>query len=232
VGQPPNNPPPSTSGPKSLPGLISYWPLDEGQGEETADAAANGSRGRLHGASWAPGVKGTGVRFNGKDDFVELSPAGYQFAQAAPFTIAGWVATEAADGVICSFRSRTSIFPVVELSVRKGQLAGWVRDDTSGQGGARLTGSKVNDGKWHHVALVRAGDGTVEVFLDGTSQGRDKGKSSGGRITANFCVLGCDRVFFLNGKASPGFLAGGLDEFCVYNRPLTAAEIGSLARDQ
>jgi hypothetical protein len=222
-----NNPAAEPFGPRSLPGLLAYWPLDEAQGKVANDASGNGSLGHIHGGEWLQGVKGSALRL-GKGDFVDLGSAHQlNFGPAAPFTIAGWVATRS-NGAICSFRRRTSIFPIVEISVRKGQLAGWVRDDTSGFGGAKVRGAAVNDGNWHHVALLRQGDGTIELFLDGTSQGRDKGKSSGGPITTDLRALGCD-LFLSTRKKPPGYLAGSLDEFCVYNQALAPAEITALA---
>jgi hypothetical protein len=225
-----NKPNPEPFGPKSLPGLVAYWPLDEAQGTAVNDAAGKGAAGRLHGCEWIPGVKGSALKLNGKSDLVELAfERRISFPAAGPFTVAGWVATESGGGVISSFRSRASPFPVVEISVRAGLLSGWVRDDTSGFGGAKVSGAKVNDGKWRHVALTRQGDGTVELFLDGASQGSDKGKSSGGPITTDLLALGCDLQVLNVGKKTPAHLAGTFDEFCVYDRLLAAPEIASLA---
>jgi hypothetical protein len=215
-------------GPKSQSGLLAYWPLDEGQGKAVNDASGNGSLGRIHGGEWLPGVQGSAVRLSGKGDFVDLgSERRLDFGPAAPFTLVGWVAARS-NGVICSFRRQALLFPVIELSIRQGHLFGWVRDDTSGFGGAKVTGALVNDGKWHHVALRRQEDGSLELFLDGASQGSSKGKSSGGPITTDLRTLGCDRLLLSREKA-PGYLAGDFDEFCVYNRLVAPAEIAALA---
>ncbi|MBN9522525.1 LamG domain-containing protein [bacterium] len=225
--------PPPPPAPVATVGPVAYWPLDEGQGTETADAGGKGIAAHFQGgAGWGSGVKGAGVRLDGKAAYVDLGPIGPRFAAGAPFTVCGWVTTESPDGVICSFRNQTSPFPVIELSVRTGRLAGWVRDDTSGQGGAKLLGGRADDGKWHHAALAREPDGTVELYLDGVSQGRDKGANSGGPVTTNYRALGCDRFLLMTGKKSPGFLAGGLDEVRVYDRRLPAEEVAALARGQ
>jgi hypothetical protein len=209
-------------------GPAAYWPLDEAQGDSVNDKSGNGSLGRIHGGQWVQGVTGSAVRLDGKGSYVELGLAQqFNFGAAAPFTIAGWVATEP-NGVICSFRALRSPFPVIEISVRQGHLAGWVRDDTSGFGGAKLTGGAVNDGKWHHVALLRQADGTIELFLDGASQGTARGANSGGPITTDLRALGCDRVLMNQGKPA-GHLAGAFDELSVYSRPLAPAEISALA---
>jgi hypothetical protein len=49
-------------GPKSLPGLLAYWPLDEAQGQAANDASGNGSLGHIHGGEWLQGVKGSALR--------------------------------------------------------------------------------------------------------------------------------------------------------------------------
>jgi hypothetical protein len=153
------------------------------------------------------------------------------FGRGAPFTLAGWVATEADRGQICAFR-KASGFGVIGVQVVKGNLHGWVRDDNSGFGGVQLTGGPIKDGKWHHFALTRQPDGTVELFLDGRSQGKEVGKNSGGPITTDLRALASDRFVATSGKNNPAYFAGSIDEVCLYDRVLTPGEIGVLAGKQ
>ncbi len=214
--------------PQSIPGLLAYWPLDEAQGRLTHDKSGV-LPASLKGGEWIQGAKGAAVQLNGTSDFVDLrSDARLNFAPGAAFTLAGWVATAADQGVICSFR-KTKGFGVIGVLVIKGNLLGWVRDDTSGFGGVRLQGGPIKDGKWHHFALVRQADGTVELFLDAQFQGKDKGKSSGGPITTDLRALGSDRFVVANRQKGPAYLDGSIDEVCLYDRVLTPAEIGALA---
>jgi hypothetical protein len=216
--------------PESLPGLIAYWPLDDNQGAAATDKSGNGFLALLHGGQWVAGVKGSALRLDGKNDYLDLGPdARLNFAPGAPFTLAGWVATEADQGVICSFRRRTAAFPVIDLIVKTGQVHGWVRDDASGFGGARVAGASIKDGKWHHVALLRHPDGTVELFLDAVSQARNKGEHSGGAIATDMRALGSERFVVNSKRTGPTYFAGIIDEFCIYNRPLAAEEIAILA---
>lgn len=215
--------------PQSLPGLLAYWPLDDNQGPIAIEKSGNGFA-HLRGGQWIDGVKGSALRLDGKKDYVDLGQDGrLNFAAGAEFTVAAWVATDSEQGVICSFRRRTAAFPVIDLLVKAGQLHGWVRDDASGFGGARVTGGAVKDGKWHHVALLRHADGTVELFLDAVSQARGKGEHSGGAITTDLRALGSERFMIQTKKAGPGYFAGIIDEFCVYGRALNADEIATLA---
>jgi hypothetical protein len=226
--QPPGQAAPEKLAPASLPGLIAYWPLNEGQGASTLDAARRQPAVR-HGGEWVAGIRGAALRFNGTSDYLDLGDdARLNFGRGAPFTLAGWAATEADRGVICAFR-KAGGFGVIGVLVVKGNVHGWVRDDNSGFGGVQLTGGAIKDGKWHHFALTRQADGTVELFLDARSQGKDMGKNSGGPITTDLRALASDRFVVAGGKNSPAYFAGSIDEVCLYDRVLTVGEVGVLA---
>jgi hypothetical protein len=219
---------PEKLAPATLPGLIAYWPLNEGQGAITLDEARKQPAVR-HGGEWVQGIKGAALRFNGTSDYVDLGDdARLTFGRGAPFTLAGWAATEAERGAICTFR-KASGFGVIGVLVVKGNLHGWVRDDNSGFGGVQLRGGPIQDGKWHHFALTRQPDGTVELFLDGQSQGKDAGKNTGGPITTDLRALASDRFVVASGKNTPAYFAGSIDEVCLYDRVLTPGEVGVLA---
>lgn len=219
---------PEKLAPATIPGLIAYWPLDEGQGAITLDVPRKQPAAR-QGGEWVPGIKGAALRFNGTSDYVDLGDdTRLNFGPGAPFTLAGWASTEAEGGAICTFRKAKG-FGVIGVLVVKGNLHGWVRDDNSGFGGVQLKGDPIKDGKWHHFALTRQPDGTVELFLDARSQGKDMGKNTGGPITTNLRALASDRFVVASGKNAPAYFAGSIDEVCLYNRVLTPGEIGTLA---
>jgi hypothetical protein len=95
---------PEKLAPATLPGLIAYWPLHEGQGAITLDEARKQPAVR-HGGEWVQGIKGAALRFNGTSAYLDLGDdARLNFGRGAPFTLAGWVATEADRGAICAFR--------------------------------------------------------------------------------------------------------------------------------
>ena len=62
-------------GPSGAPGLRAEWHFSEGSGATTEDSSGFGAHGtRKNGASWANGRIGTGMRFNGHDEYVALPP--------------------------------------------------------------------------------------------------------------------------------------------------------------
>jgi len=53
-----------------VPGLVGYWPLDEGVGDFVADLSTNANNGTRLGALWGPGYSGSALCFDGVDDGV------------------------------------------------------------------------------------------------------------------------------------------------------------------
>jgi hypothetical protein len=123
--------------------------------------------------------------------------------------------------------------PVIDVEMKEsGALDALVREDAAEQGlPARLAGGLVNDRQWHHFALTRNAAGRVELFLDGVSQGQAAAANSGGSITTDLRDLGCERYWVMHRQSKFGlpYFAGAVDEFCVFKRNLSQAEIDHLA---
>jgi Concanavalin A-like lectin/glucanases superfamily len=222
------------------PSLVGHWQMNESSGTTGTDSSGKGSHATLQGgATWSPGKIGGAVTLDGRGAFVDYgaSPS-FNFADKAPFTFAGWVNTRASFGPIVTQRSSTSGNPVISIAVGfdggstdPGRLMGLVRDDAHTGELARVTGGAVNDGHWHHVALVRAGNG-ITLYLDGALQGSSSAAGAGGPITTNLRAFGTDRVWVREnfGQPQQRFLQGSLDDVRIYLRALSAAEIAALAK--
>ncbi len=64
---------PELSYPASLnTGLIGYWSFDEGRGNMAYDSSGNNHHGTIYGAIWRAGRAGSGLYFDGVDDYVEV----------------------------------------------------------------------------------------------------------------------------------------------------------------
>jgi hypothetical protein len=159
------------------------------------------NHGALHnGATFAPGLFGQAFSFDGVDDYFDYgSQTSLNFGAGAGFTIAGWVKTTDDVGPLVSQRNSLSGAPVILVGVgydgvasNPGRLKALVRDDNGSefsQNWARVTGGLVNDGNWHFFTLTRTG-GTIELFLDGVSQGTSSSVESDGAITTNLRNVG------------------------------------------
>jgi len=104
-----------------------------------------------------------------------------------------------------------------------------VRDDDANVGCcgfAFVSTQNIEDGQWHHLALVRQGPSIV-LFIDGApapgttfTQGTTVDLSSPGYTSQTF-ALGASLPFSL-------FYSGLMDEFRIYDRALSAAEVQNL----
>ena len=100
----------------------------------------------------------------------------------------------------------------------------------------------VADGKWHHIALVNRGPRTClyvdgrkvpgEAFLFGSSGGRYLGPMrdavAGREIGATRLFLGATNLPGKSGETPVAFYRGLIDDFRIWRRPLTPADIAAL----
>jgi type II secretory pathway pseudopilin PulG len=227
-------------------GIVGCWKLDETSGTTAADSSGNDNNGTLvnmtPATDWVTGQIGGALDFDGTDDYVDLGTySSLNFGSSGPFTVAAWVKTTDTYGMIVSFRSSTNDGPVIDLAVgyeggasAPGKAMILVRQDGGGGGYAHVASEDdvdVNDGQWHHVAAVRGSGSTIELFVDGNSQGTDSGTESGGAITTDLRAIGSERRWVNDsfGTADQRYLAGTIDDVRVYDRALGTAEIATLA---
>jgi hypothetical protein len=72
--------------------LISYWGFEEGNGSIAHDST-DGNNGTINGASWSTGISGTGLSFDGINDYVEV-PNSTNLNPTGGITIAAWINAE------------------------------------------------------------------------------------------------------------------------------------------
>lgn len=218
--------PPAAS---TFPGLVGYWTFDEGAGAKAYDAVST-AEGTLHGCQWVPGIRGRALELDGSGaSFFPNSAPGLDVAKNAPFTLAIWVRTNEKNGTVLGFRSHPDGLALLRVWINNRQPHTWLRHN----GGIFIppgTTSKVplTFGEWHHLAFMRHDDGSLQLFQDGESVDWQKpGRESSGALTTNARALGLEPLEHKN----PGqhYFAGSLDEFCVFSRALTPAEVAKLA---
>jgi hypothetical protein len=78
-------------------GPVAHWSFDEGEGNTTTDNSGNGYGGTLeNGPQWVEGIDGGGLKFGGKDDYVDVENA--QIG-SDNFTISFWYKKENYDKI-------------------------------------------------------------------------------------------------------------------------------------
>jgi hypothetical protein len=143
-----------------------------------------------------------------------------------PFSITGWLKTSSSDGPLFVFSGAASGY--VGIWIQNGRISCRLSVPESSISGT----STVNDGAWHHFAVVHdaapSAVGTTSIYVDGVME------SSGaqqlitpGSPTGWF--LGYDNVYWssLNTYIQTWY-TGALDEIALWTDALTIAEIDSV----
>ncbi|MCU0914138.1 MAG: LamG domain-containing protein [Planctomycetes bacterium] len=200
-------------------GLLGHWPLD---GDAT-DLSGNGHEGTLMGDAHfsTDGVFAGALALDGDGDFVEMR--GYQGPMKSPWTLACWVQTTGAgDMDILSWGTEGG-----GLKVEFRFNAGRLRIE---HGNGNIRGNTViNDGEWHHgVAQLPAGGVIKDVlfYLDGKPLALFATIGNGNNPFNT--TPGIDFNIGRSGPLSGRYFQGQIDDVRVYDRLLSAEEIGQL----
>jgi hypothetical protein len=193
-------------------GYVGYWKFDAGTGATAVDSSGNNLTGTINGATWATGVNGGALSFDGTDDNVDLGSPGL-LNMGAPITVGAWVN-------LTGWGSSGAYF-YTNWASNKGIKLG-------GNGSAKVTnntysanGGVVALNSWHYVTTTV--DSTKsKVYVDGqlVTEGT-------GGLTA---PSPASKVF-IGGVAAPhtvGATNGKMDDVVVYSRALDATEVQQL----
>jgi len=73
------------------PGPVAHWDFDENSGTVAKDTSGSGNNGVLtNGPTWVPGAKGSGLKFDGGDDYSVVSDNA-SLNSTGPFTVGAWI---------------------------------------------------------------------------------------------------------------------------------------------
>ncbi len=195
--------------------------FDETAGAIAADSSGQGYIGSLvSGPLWtSAGKLGRALDFDGANDYVAL-PAGVVNGLTTA-TLSAWVYLDSAAtwSRIFDFGTGTTNFMFLTASagstVRFSLFTGGVANDVNGT-------APLPTGAWTHVAVTLAG-GVGVLYVNGAEVGRNNAMtltpSSLGNTTQNY--IGKSQF------ADP-YLNGRVDDFRIFSRALTAAEVSGL----
>ncbi len=187
------------------------------------DGTLFGNHGDAVGATYTAGKVGSqALQLSGSASFAKI-PA----SVTRDFTVAYWVKTSAVGGIGQWYVGKSMVDADVPgiandwgISVVGNHAAFGI-----GNGGAGTTiesSSNINDGAWHHIAATRVNaTGAMSLYVDGTLQATGTGstalRDAPGGIRVGSTLFG------------GSFLTGTIDELKIYDYPLTAAEVTTLA---
>jgi hypothetical protein len=211
--------------------LMAYWKLDEGGDITRLDSHINGA----HLWQWSPwggigvyespvwqtsGVVGSAALFDPNYDTALLAPGAFAWDGMADFSISGWINYSAGWDGIFTMLEFTGILSL-RLDLHLNAFQFWAA--TAASDFLISTGDySLIPANWNHVAVVREG-GTVKVYLNGTLAG--SGAITSPLVSTDW-ITPADVVLGSSAFGTP--IPGALDEFGVWQRALSAAEVGQL----
>ncbi len=203
-------------------GLAAHWKFDDGAGTTALDSSGNGNHGTLtNGPTWATGVRGGALDFDGVDDHVEMGDILNEVTGS--FSVSAWGYRR--DG------GRLQIINADESGTYRGF---WFQVSETGRIGINYgdgTGAGSNDRRskgvdsavaaeeWTHITAVVRGATDMTIYVNGVDAGGTHSGSGGGMVwSANPCYVG----YSVRGGER---YSGLLDDLRVYDRALTGEEV-------
>jgi hypothetical protein len=222
-----------------LTGLVAYYTFDSYSGTDLPDSSGKGNTGKLStDGSSTPYELVTGKV--GKALALHKAGLGYVkvpvevFNSATDITIALWVNVTTSQnwqraldvGINAKISNNTQTGTKYLNIVPKNDGSSMLFSITTNGYGSeqQLTTSNANTGTWTHVAVVLAAGAGGKLYVNGAQANANTS------LTLRAADLGTIDYAFL-GKSqftADPFFDGSVDEFRVYNRVLTQAEIQSL----
>jgi hypothetical protein len=195
------------------------WALDEGKGATAGDTSGGKSTLSLRGnTSWAPGVRGTALKFDGDGDFAE-TPAPV-LDTTRDYSVAAWVSLDKLPGNYATVVSQDGRQTENPFYLQYGQ--GAFAFSTPGGNRARLAVTPELN-RWYHLVGVRDHTtGEVRLFVDGRRVGAAPAGPDG--VSTGPLSIGRAKYAGANGD----YWSGAVDAVHAYNRALTDQEVATL----
>jgi hypothetical protein len=198
-------------------GLVGYWSMD-GQtisGTTVKDLSGNNNNGTNNGAAQAVGKRGQALSFNGTSDYLDVGSIA--MADNTSWAVSTWFYPTGSSYQALVGNTYTSS-SYGRIQIRYNDLYMFYND---ANGGINWNvGSGMPSNTWHHAIIICNGtdSNNLELYLDGVSLGYKTLADSG--WTAKY----------LGKSGSSSYWSGAMDEVRVYNRAISADEVGQLYR--
>ena len=195
--------------------------FDEGSGTIAKDESGNENDGAIHGATWATGISGEALSFDGRDDYINMG-GNENLKMTNGLSVSVWVNMDTFTPTYQNIISDHAPNEVTEGSGKtlrfNYKTVQFIVGGVYGYGTAKYVKHSFDYstlGKWQHV-VGTYDKNKIRLFVNGIEVDSLIYSDS---ITVNSNPI-------LIGKSGFGeFLQGKIDEVCIYNRALTEDEI-------
>ncbi|MFA6897000.1 MAG: LamG domain-containing protein [Patescibacteria group bacterium] len=215
-------------------GLVGHWDMEEGSGQTVYDKSGNGNNGTLGADTavaaddpvFAPGhdssgENGTGLKFDGVDDYVNAG-SGSSLGASGALTISTWIKIDdysAGEAIVVSkynsygldIRPKTGMvhFDLWEAGeIRRWNYTGENRLPTSG---------------WIHIVATYA-DNVAKIYINGVPENIVDQTNGALNVATNNLYIG----EAIDGVSGAIPFPGSIDDVRIYNRALSDDEIRQL----
>lgn len=223
--------------------LIAYWNFDDGLGTGLRDTAPFGSiadNGTLRAGTpptWINGRFGSALSFDGASNYVSIPRSADLSIGSSTMTIAGWVNLDtlpaALPSTFAGIYDSTSDAYVVYLDKNAQELRCKVSDASGSMARPGVPLTSLSTGGWHHVAAVYDGSGTVgtaKIYWDGQLKDTHTGDdTSHVGLTGNIPAGQAAEIGHDAAVGSPNYFPGDVDDWGIWKRALSDAEIAYIA---
>ncbi|MET9110378.1 LamG-like jellyroll fold domain-containing protein [Streptomyces zhihengii] len=197
------------------------WTLDEGQGTTAKDSGPNALPLHLgEGTTWAPGISGSGLSFDGKGAFAQTE--GPVLDTTGDYSVAAWVKLDSVPSNYATALSQDGRRQENPFYLQYGQ--GAFAFSTPGAHRARVE-TTPETGRWYHLVGVREG-GEIRLYLDGELAAT----AAAGPADVSTGPLAVGRAKW--GGNNVDFWHGAVDQVHAWDKALTAEEVGTLHRQE
>jgi hypothetical protein len=201
--------------------LISWWMLDEGQGNTAYDSAGGNDGTLVNGPVWTTGQINGALSFDGINDYVDCGYAFPSVAGSTTKTIMAWAKSDKTD--YSGYASSGSVLHLYKSPenccfsiMARGNPATW--QFIYNYGFWLDSGVSVSTGQWAHLILVQNG-ADVSCYVNGVLENSVSGVAAPVISNPDNAEIGSYRSGYNN------FFDGTIDDVRIYDRALSAEEI-------
>ncbi|MDC1309876.1 hypothetical protein N8X69_02625 [Opitutales bacterium] len=210
-----------------LDGLVGWWKFDETNGTIAYDSSGNGNDGNLtNGPTWTSGKIGGALSFDGVDDRVKIPHT--ILDQKLAFTVSLWFNMKmGSDSSYHAFITAANSSNANAFTFEKRPDHNMMIRD---MGEDSISAAKTSDfwtSTWRHVTLAKSSLGIV-FYLSGEELYSKNYSTATTSVDANGLWIGPDQDSVGGGWQSGQSVKGELDDYRIYDRALSAAEVQAL----
>jgi len=211
-------------------GLIAYWTFDEGSGTVAYDSAGTND-GTISGAQWTEGIIGGALDFDGVDDYVRVADS-HSLTPTNEVTVSAWIHIRSVSwsdrtAIVCKYYWRGDRAYFLGLGKNKDPdkttVAFVVAETPHTIGYPRYSTTSLLPGQWYHVAATFEPNHEV-IYVNSIKETDDSNLSIPDSIPNNSQPL----YIGYHKDEEDGFFDGIIDEVALWQRALSAEEVGQL----